>query len=85
MEKLKIYEDMFAPLNEEDSEDGEIINYIEDEGIDSCVELLIKKFKSQRKWEDLSLAELQTELSIATERQEFEKSCSIRDVINKKR
>ncbi len=85
LEKLKIYEDMFAPLNEEDSEDGEIINYIEDEGIDSCVELLIKKFKSQRKWEDLSLAELQTELSIATERQEFEKSCSIRDVINKKR
>lgn len=85
LERLRNYENEFAPLDEEESEDGEMINYAEDEGIHSCIALQMKKLKSQRKLEDMSLTELETELAIATERQEFEKSCSIRDAIKKKK
>lgn len=82
--ELEYYIKSFSPLEEENSQNGEIINYLADESILKFIIERIKSIKTQQKLEDLPTEELKEKLKIANNNQNFELSAQIRDIINKK-
>ncbi|EKD25613.1 MAG: hypothetical protein ACD_80C00012G0029 [uncultured bacterium (gcode 4)] len=79
-EVLKTYEQDFSELNEEESEGGTIVNFLADENI---LKFILDKLKN-RKLEDMSVEELQKELEISNEAEDWDRSTEIRDMMVKK-
>jgi len=84
LKELEVYQKTFGPLSEEESENGEIINYVEDSGIVNYIIQLIEKAKAHKEIEDMSKEELKKELLLANDNEDFERSGYIRDLLEKK-
>lgn len=85
VQDLKTYQKTFSPLGEEDDENGTMVNYAADEKILNFIIQHIHKAKTQQKLEELPLEELKQELVLANEKEDFERSTLIRDIIKKKK
>ena len=84
IKELEVYQKTFGPLSDEESENGEIINFVEDSGIVNFIIQLIEKLKAHKTFEDMSKEELKKELLLANANEDFERSSLIRDIMEKK-
>jgi len=82
LEEIRNYQNYFAPLNKEESNDGEIVNYAEDENIMNFVQSRIEELEQEGiRYEKMSIDELEKEKIKATNESKFELAGRIRDII----
>lgn len=84
LQELKMYQKTFLPLTEAEIEEGEMVNYAADEKIHNLINQQIQKFKVQKRLDEMSKEELQIELELANENQDFERSSEIVKIMRKK-
>lgn len=84
LKELETYKKTFGPLSEEESQDGEIINFLEDSKIVDFIVQLMQEIKEHKELKDMSKKELDIELLLANGKEDFERSSIIRDIISNK-
>lgn len=84
IKELEYYKRCFSPLDEEESQNGDMVNYLADEKLLNFIIERIRNFKMQQKLEEMSKEELEKELATANQQEDFERSSYIRDMIKKK-
>jgi len=85
LKELQNYQITFAPLSEEASNGGEIINYVEDKGIVNFILQQIEGLKAHQGLEELSVKDLEKELETANGNEDFERSTLILNLITTKK
>jgi len=61
-----------------------MVNYAADEKIHNLINQQIQKFNPQKKLDEMSKEELQIELAVANEKQDFERSSEIVKIMKEK-
>jgi len=84
LDTLIIYQKTFSPLSEEESQDGEMVNYAEDEKILKFVIRRMEELQINQQLERMSLEKLHRELELSNRNEDFERSGILRDIIRQK-
>jgi hypothetical protein len=84
LQELKMFQKTFLPLTEEQIETGEMVNYAGDERIHQLINTKIQELKNQKQLGNMNREELETELALANENQDFERSIEIVKIMKEK-